>query len=92
VRQGLAQGLTITAIKLLVQPAVVWVLALALGLPPMERHAVVLLGSLSVGVNVYLVASQFQTLQGSIASSLVLSTALAAITTPLVLALQGALG
>ncbi|MEO8184445.1 MAG: AEC family transporter [Deltaproteobacteria bacterium] len=92
VRQGLAQGLTITAIKLLVQPAVVWVLALALGLPPMERHAVVLLGSLSVGVNVYLVASQFQTLQGSIASSLVLSTALAALTTPLVLALQGALG
>jgi len=92
VRQGLAQGLTITAIKLLVQPAVVWVLALALGLPPMERHAVVLLGSLSVGVNVYLVASQFQTLQGSIASSLVLSTALAAITTPLVLALQGAWG
>jgi malonate transporter and related proteins len=92
VRQGLAQGLTITAIKLLVQPTVIWGLAIALGLPPMERHVVVLLGSLSVGVNVYLVASQFQTLQGSIASSLVLSTALAAITTPLVLALQGAFG
>lgn len=92
VRPGLTQGLTITAIKLLVQPAVVWLLALALGLPAIERHAVVLLGSLSVGVNVYLVASQFQTLQGPIASSLVLSTALAAITTPLVLALQQAWG
>jgi malonate transporter and related proteins len=92
VRRGLAPGLTITAIKLLVQPAVVWLLALALGLPPLERHAVVLLGSLSVGVNVYLVATQFETLEGAIATSLVLSTALAALTTPLVLALQSALG
>ena len=92
VRQELAQGLTITALKLVLQPAVVWALAIALGLPPIERHAVVLLGSLSVGVNVYLVATQFETLQGAIACSLVLSTALAALTTPLVLALQGAFG
>jgi predicted permease len=92
VRRGLAPGLTITVLKLLVQPAVVWLLALALGLPPIERHAVVLLGSLSVGVNVYLVAAQFETLQGAVAASMVLSTALAALTTPLVLALQGLLG
>jgi len=92
VRSGLAPGLTITALKLVVQPAVVWLLALALGLPPIERHAVVLLGSLSVGVNVYLVAAQFETLQGPVAASMVLSTALAALTTPLVLALQGLLG
>ncbi|MEY2932428.1 MAG: hypothetical protein RL033_3177 [Pseudomonadota bacterium] len=92
VRQGLAQGLTITSIKLLVQPAVVWLLALALGLPPIERHAVVLLASLSVGVNVYLVATQFETLESAVASSLVLSTILAALTTPLILALQTAWG
>ena len=92
VRRGLAPGLAITALKLVVQPAVIWLLALALGLPPIERHAVVLLGSLSVGVNVYLVAAQFETLQGAVAASMVLSTALAALTTPLVLALQGFLG
>jgi malonate transporter len=92
VRQGLAQGLAITGLKLLVQPLVIWGLALALGLPPLERHAIVLLGSLSVGVNVYLVATQFDTLKGAVASSMVLSTALAAITTPLLLAIQGALG
>jgi predicted permease len=92
VRQGLAQGLAISAIKLVLQPAVVWVLALALGLPPMERQAVVLLGSLAVGVNVYLVATQFETLEGPVASSLVLSTALAAVTTPLILALLAAWG
>jgi len=92
VRQGLAQGLAISGLKLLVQPLMIWGLALALGLPPLERHAIVLLGSLSVGVNVYLVATQFDTLKGEVASSMVLSTALAAITTPLLLALQGALG
>lgn len=91
VRQGLWQGLAITGLKLLVQPLVIWGLALALGLPPLERHAIVLLGSLSVGVNVYLVATQFDTLKGAVASSMVLSTALAAITTPLLLAIQGAL-
>ena len=46
----------------------------------------ILLASMAVGANVYLVASQFRTLQGTIASSLVLSTALAALTTPLLLA------
>jgi malonate transporter and related proteins len=92
VRQGLAQGLAISGLKLLVQPLVVWGLALALGLPPLERHAIVLLGSLSVGVNVYLVATQFETLEGEVACSMVLSTALAAITTPLLLAIQGAIG
>jgi malonate transporter and related proteins len=92
VRQGMAQGLVISAIKLLLQPTVIWLLALALGLPPTERHAVVLLGSLAVGVNVYLVATQFETLQSAVASSLVLSTALAALTCPLILALQSAWG
>lgn len=92
VRQGLALGLTITSLKLVLHPAVIWLLAMALDLPPMERHAVVLLGSLSVGVNVYLVATQFETLRSAVASSLVLSTALAALTTPLILALQSAWG
>jgi predicted permease len=53
---------------------------------------VVLLGSLSVGVNVYLVATQFETLESAVASSLVLSTVLAALTTPLILALQTSWG
>jgi predicted permease len=50
---------------------------------------VVLLASLSVGANVYLMSTQFQTLQGPVASSLVLSTLCAAITTPALLALMG---
>jgi predicted permease len=52
---------------------------------------VVLLGSLAVGVNVYLMSRQFQTQEAPVASSMVLSTALAALTTPLFLTLTGAL-
>lgn len=92
VREGLTQSLAICAIKLVVQPVVVWLLASWLGLPLLERQVVVLLGSLAVGANVYLMAAQFETLQGPVAGSLVLSTALAALTTPLLLAATTALG
>jgi predicted permease len=89
VRRGLDVSVAICVLKLLVQPLCVWILAVALGLPPIERQAVVLLASLSVGVNVYLVSVQFNALEGPIASSLVLSTLLAALTTPLLMALLG---
>ncbi|MEC5398009.1 AEC family transporter [Uliginosibacterium sp. H1] len=80
-------SLAISGIKLLLQPLVVWLLALALGLPDIETQAVVLLASMAVGANVYLMARQFRALEGPVASSLVLSTALASVTTPLMLAL-----
>jgi predicted permease len=47
----------------------------------------VLLASLSVGVNVYLMSRQFKTMEGPVATSLVLSNLLAAFTTPLALTL-----
>jgi predicted permease len=77
----------ICAIKLLVQPLVVWGIAVAVGLPPMETRVVVLLASIATGANVYLMSRQFQTLQGPVASALVISTAFAALTTPLALTL-----
>lgn len=79
----------ICALKLVVQPLVVWGLAHAVGLPPLETRVVVLLASVATGANVYLMSHQFRTLQGPIAASLVISTALAAVTTPLALALTG---
>lgn len=86
IRRGWQQSLAICGLKLIVQPLTVWAIALLLGLPPMETSAVVLLASLSVGVNVYLMAAQFQTLQSTVASSLVASTTLAAISVPILLA------
>ena len=89
IRDGWRQSLAICFLKLALQPLVVWLLALAIGLPAMETQVVVLLASMAVGANVYLMARQFKALEGPIASSLVLSTLLAAFTTPLVLTLIG---
>ena len=92
VTQGWRAGTAITAFKLVLQPLVVWGLARLLGLPPTETQAVVLLASLAVGVNVYLMAREFNAMQGAVATSLVISTALAALSVPLVLTLLGAAG
>lgn len=88
-RADLKLSSAICAIKLVVQPLVVWGLALLIGLPPLETRVVVLLASIATGANVYLMSKQFKTLEGPVAASLVMSTALAAITTPLALALTG---
>lgn len=88
VRDGWRISAAISVVKLVVQPLVVWALAELLGLPLMEKRVVVLLASMSVGANVYLMSKQFKVLEGPVASSLVLSTGLAALTTPVVLTLM----
>jgi malonate transporter len=89
IREGWRVSVTITVLKLAAQPAMVWLLAWLLSLPRLETQAVVMLASLPVGANVYLMSRQFDTLGGPVAASLVLSTVLAAVTTPLILALIG---
>jgi malonate transporter and related proteins len=84
---GWRVSLAISAIKLLVQPTIVWILARLIGLPPMETQVVVLLASIAVGANVYLMSRQFKVLEGPVAGSLALSTIFAALTTPLLLTL-----
>ncbi|MEP7181798.1 MAG: AEC family transporter [Betaproteobacteria bacterium] len=89
-REGWRESVAITALKLVGQPAIVWLLARVLALPPLETQAIVLLAAMPVGANVYLMSRQFGTMEGPVASSLVLSTAIAAATTPLTLALVAA--
>ena len=86
-RSHLSLSGAICTLKLVVQPLVVWALAVLIGLPTLETQVVVLLASLAMGVNVYLMAHQFKTLEGPVAAGMVLSTVLAAITTPLALTL-----
>jgi malonate transporter and related proteins len=87
IREGWRVSAAITLLKLAAQPLAVWLLARALSLPSLETNAIVLLAALPVGANVYLMSRQFDTLGGPVAASLVTSTALAAVTTPLILAL-----
>jgi predicted permease len=49
-----------------------------------------LLAAMPVGANVYLMSREFGVLAGAVASSIVLTTAIAALTTPLALTLIGA--
>jgi len=88
VRSGWRAGTAITFLKLIGQPLVIWIIAWLIGLPALETQAAVLLASLSVGVNVYLMAREFDSMQSAVASSMVLSTVLAVLTTPLALALM----
>lgn len=89
IRAGWRQSVAIALLKLAVAPFAVYLIARALALPPLELVTVVVMASLPVGANVYLMAREFKAMEGSVASSLVLTTALAAVTTPLLLALLG---
>ena len=77
----------IAVAKLVLHPLAVYLLARVLDLPPLETAAIVMLAALPIGANVYLMSRQFDVLTGPIASGIVLTTVLAALTTPLVLTL-----
>ena len=87
---GARESAAIAILKLAALPAVAFGIAQLVGLPRDETIAVVVMAALPTGANVYLMARHFRALEGPVAQSLVLSTALAAVTTPLVLALLGA--
>jgi predicted permease len=90
VRAGARVSLALTAVKLVIQPLAVYALARLLGLGPLDTAVAVLLAALPVGANVYLMARQFDALEGEVAAAIVLTTALGALTTPVALALAGA--
>jgi predicted permease len=81
------QPVAICVLKLLVLPMVVWAIGWLLGLAVLELKVIVLMSSVAVGINVYVMSVQFERLQGTIATSLLFSTACASLTTPLLLAL-----
>jgi len=89
IRKGWPQSLAICLLKLILLPLAVWGLAGILALPPLETRVVVLLSSLAVGVNVYLMSRQFNTMESPVATSMLLSTALSGVTAPLILSLIG---
>lgn len=89
-RSGWRVSVTMALLKLAAQPLVVFGLAWLIGLAPLDTAVVVLMAALPIGANVYLMARQFDVLAGPVASSIVLTTAVGALTTPIALALAGA--
>jgi predicted permease len=90
VRAEWRPSVAIALLKLVGQPIVVYALAVALALPAAETAAIVMLAALPVGANVYLMSRQFGVLGSAIASAIVLTTAIAAVTMPLALTLIAA--
>ncbi|MDE1184996.1 MAG: AEC family transporter [Pantoea sp.] len=82
VRDGLKESYSICLLKLILQPMCIWAIAWLTDLPALESKVVVLLGSMAVGVNVYLMSQKFQVLTGPAAASMLFSTLFAAVTTP----------
>lgn len=52
-----------------------------------ERQAACLLASLPVGVNVYIMAQEFEVIEGPVANALLLTTCLSMLTVPLMTSL-----
>lgn len=92
VREGWRISLAIAAAKLALLPLAVYGLARLVGLPALETQAITVLAAMPVGANVYLMSKAYDRLGGPVSASLVLSTALAALTTPAVIALTGGIG
>lgn len=88
IRQGLRESSAICLLKLVLMPAMIWAIAWALHLPRLESQVIVLLGSMAVGVNVYLMAQKFNVLQGATATSMLVSTIGSTMTTPLLMMLM----
>jgi malonate transporter and related proteins len=66
---------TISAVKLVVMPAAVWLSSHLLGLSPQWTAALVLTSSVPTGINAWLIANRFGVGQGLAASVITLSTA-----------------
>ena len=88
-RQAWKTSLAIATLKLLVLPLIIWGLCLLIGLPKLETRVMVLLGSIGLGANVFLMSRQFKAVEGGVAGALILTTACSAVTTPFFVAVVG---
>jgi len=78
--------LSVVLLKLLVMPAVAWVLSfLVFRLPPLQGAAVVLLSAMPAGANAFLFAMRYERVVNSASGAVALGTALALLTSLLVL-------
>lgn len=89
IREGWRESVAMTTLKLALLPVVVFALSRLLGLPAVETQAITLIAAMPVGANVYVMSKAFETLGAAVSSAVVLSTALSALTAPIVIALTG---
>ena len=86
---ALPRGLAISTLKIVIHPIIVFCLAKLIGLDEITTNACVLTASLPVAINVYLMASEFRSEEGSASNAIFVSTMLSALLIPLTLTLLG---
>lgn len=80
-----ARSIEVTgALKLLATPAVAFVLAKLLNLPPLAAGVVVLFAAMPTGANAHIFAAQYQRMVNPVSGAVVLGTLRAAVTLPMV--------
>ena len=75
-------------LKLLLMPALAWLLAYLLKLPPTAAGVIVLFAAMPTGANAYIFAAQYQRLVNPVSGAVALATILAAATLPAVVLLM----
>lgn len=83
-------ALVLAGLKVVVMPALALLSAWLIGLPPLAAKVVVVIAAMPTGVNPYLIASRFGTGQMLASNTMTISTAAAAVTTLLWLAVAQA--
>ena len=86
---ALPKASVITALKLGIQPFLVWVFCVLLGLDSVQTNAATVLACLPVAINLYIMATQFESEEGAASNAIFVSTFISALTVPLTLTLLG---
>ena len=86
---ALPKASLITLLKLGLQPFVVWLFCVLLGLDAVQTHAATVLACLPVAINLYIMATQFESEEGEASNAIFVSTFISAFTVPLTLTLLG---
>ena len=89
---GLPKGLSISLLKLVAQPLIVFALCRVMGLSEIVTQAAVLTAALPVAINIYIMAVDFRSEEGAASNAIFVSTILSAVTIPIVLTLLGVTG
>lgn len=76
----LREGMSLVAFKLLGHPLLAWLLCHLFGVSPLATAVVTLTAALPIGVNVFVLAQQYDVAVRRVASAIVLSTALSIVT------------
>lgn len=84
------KGCLISALKLVVQPLIVYALCRVIGLGELQTNATTLLSCLPVAINLYIMSNEFESEEAAASNAIFVSTLISAVTVPLTLALLGA--